>query len=89
MAGMLALKSYAVSSRVVLQCLTELSNRVRLVWIPGHCGIHGNEEADALARAGSSSAFEGPELCLPLVPSSVKQREWVKLLNSHYASWSL
>jgi hypothetical protein len=27
------------------------------VWVPGHCGIHENKEAVALARAGSSSAF--------------------------------
>jgi hypothetical protein len=44
-AVLLARKSYAVSSRVVLQCrdsLQELAlfNRVRLVWVPGHCGIH-------------------------------------------------
>jgi hypothetical protein len=37
-----------------------LSNRVRLVWVPGHCGIH--EEANALARAGSSSTFVGRSL---------------------------
>jgi hypothetical protein len=47
MAALLAFKSYAMPSRVVLQCrdaLQEmaLSNRVRLVWVPGHCGIHGN-----------------------------------------------
>jgi hypothetical protein len=45
-AALLALKSYAVSSKVVLQCrdsLQELalSNRVILVWVPGHCGIYG------------------------------------------------
>jgi hypothetical protein len=44
---LLDLKLYAVSTRVVLQCrdsLQELalSNRVRLVWVPGHSGIHGN-----------------------------------------------
>jgi hypothetical protein len=65
--ALLALKSYAVPSRVVLQCgdsLQELalSNRIRLVWVPGHCGIH-------------AAAFAGPEPCLPLTPSSVKRRE--------------
>jgi hypothetical protein len=74
-ATLLALKPYAMSSRVVLQCrdsLQELplSNRVRLVWVPGHCGIHGNE-TDALARAGSSSDYVEPEPCLLLAPSSV------------------
>jgi hypothetical protein len=73
-AALLALKSCGDS----LQELA-FSNRVRLVWVPGHCGIHINEETDALAKAGSSSAFFGPEPCLPLAPSSVKQkeREWL------------
>jgi hypothetical protein len=40
-AALLALKLYAVSSIVVLQCrdLLALSNRVRLVWVPEHCGM--------------------------------------------------
>jgi hypothetical protein len=46
-------------------CLTEFD------W----CGSLDNEEADALARAGSSSAFVRLELCLPLEPSSVGWRE--------------
>jgi hypothetical protein len=82
---LLALKSYAVSSRVVLQCgdslqKLALSNRIRLVWVPGYCGIHGNKEA---------AAFAGPEPWLPLAPSSVKRREWEWLLKSHCASWNL
>jgi hypothetical protein len=90
-AALLDLKSYAVSSKVVLQCrdlLQELalSNRVRLVWVPGHCGIYGNEEADALARAGTSSAFVGPEPCLPLASSSVTQREREWLVKPHCTS---
>jgi hypothetical protein len=77
-----------VSSRIVLQCgnsVQELamSNKVRLVFVPGHYGIHENQEVDAFARARSNSALVGPEPCLPLAPSSVKwcEREWV--LNSH------
>jgi ribonuclease HI len=86
--ALLAFKSYAVFSRVVLQCGDSfkelaLSNRVRLVWVPGRCGIHGNEEADALAKARSSSAFVGPEPCLPWALSSVKRRERERLLKSH------
>jgi hypothetical protein len=53
------------------------------------CGIHGNEETDALARAGSGSAFLGPEPCLPLAPSSVRQREREWLFKSHCISWIL
>jgi ribonuclease HI len=84
-AALLALKSYAMSSRVVLQCRNSLqelvlSNRVRLVWVPGHCGIHGNEEANALAREGSSSTFVGLEPYFTLPSSTVKWRERESLL---------
>jgi hypothetical protein len=59
------------------------------VRLPGHCGIHENEEADVFARTGSSSVFVGPESCLPLAPSSVKRRKREWLLKSHCAPWSL
>jgi hypothetical protein len=77
--ALLARKSYAVSSIVELKCRNSLqelalSNRVRLVWVPEQCGIHGNEEADSLARARSSSAFVELEPCLPLATSSIKRR---------------
>jgi hypothetical protein len=57
----------------------------------GHCGIHGNEDADALARAELRSAFVGPEPCLSLAPSSVRQREREWLLNhtAPHGAWRL
>jgi ribonuclease HI len=74
-AALLALSSHTVSSRLVLQCQNSLQglsihNRVQLFWVPGHCGIIGNEEADGLEGVGSKSNFCGPDSCLT-VPKSL------------------
>ncbi len=33
--------------------------KINLTWIPSHCGIHGNEEADRLAAEGCTSPSRG------------------------------
>jgi hypothetical protein len=94
-AALLALSSHTVSSRLLLQGRNSLQglsiyNRVQLCWVPGHCGIIGNEEADSMmVEVGSKFNFCGPKPCLP-VPKSLMTRvtkEW--LSGNHLFYWNL
>jgi RNase H len=42
-------------TKCCLKRLEEIGYEVLLMWIPAHVGIPGNEEADALAKAGATS----------------------------------
>ena len=62
-------------------------NKVNLVWVPGHRCIMDNEEADQLAREGSSAAFIGPELVLGVATCLVKAKisKWTN--NQFQIEW--
>jgi len=55
-------------------------NSVRLIWVPGHCGIAGNEKVDMLVKKASSFCFTGPE---PSVGISVSTT------CSYISSWAV
>jgi hypothetical protein len=68
-AALKPLSGLKVISRLVEECqeaLTVLAtlNEVTLIWVPGHCGILGNEMADRLARQVSARPLLGPEPAL-------------------------
>lgn len=85
-AALNALKSATCTSKLVWECvqsLQELScrNQVNLYWVPGHCGIDGNERADTLARLGSCHQFTGPEPFCGVSASALKMelKAWESL----------
>jgi hypothetical protein len=93
-AALIALSSHTVSSKLVLQYRNSLQglsfhNVVQLFWVPGHCGIIGNEKADGMAGVRFKSSFFGPEPCLPVSRSLMTRvtKEW--LSGNHLSYWNL
>ena len=88
-----ALKSHSIRSKLILDCHQALNaaagmgNNIHLIWVPGHAGIAGNEQADAAARQASSQPFNGPEPVIGISVISANYHVGLWVRNLHEEHW--
>ena len=71
-----------------LNKIARICAAVRLVWIPSHTGIPGNERADSLAKLGTAiDAPDSPYLCLRPLTSS-RGKIALAIMDSWSRSWA-
>lgn len=90
-AAIKAVGNFQSTSKLVLDCKSDLNqlatnNRVKIIWIPGHSGLEGNEVADELARQGSAATPWGPLPSLAFGRPHITSRigEWIDSLQTTY-----
>ena len=54
--------------------LHDRGRNLKICWVPGHCGLPGNEEADKMAAEGTTMTQEGVAICGSAREAAIKRR---------------
>ena len=83
-AALMALAGHDFTSKAVWECHTAMkqlakTNSVKLLWVPSHRGVAGNERADRWANKGAVNPLIGPEPAPGVAYGFVRNavRQWV------------
>jgi len=91
-AALKALNSARTTSKLVVETMKELKrlslfNSVRLLWVPGHYNVAGNEIADRLAKQAACQEFIGPEPRIGITMMTVRTEVWSWADSAHRRLW--